>query len=75
VQPDALGRPPPPFAGDQFEICLLARERPHQKGLEDALFPDRLRERIELGLGEPPPRLKCPRLDQLDRDAARRGRV
>ena len=75
VQPDALRGAPPPLAGDQLEGRFLNGERADQQGLDDALFADRLGERIELGLVKAAPRLKRSRADQLDRHAALRRRI
>src|SRR5215472_7351362 len=69
VQSEALCGAPPPLTGDKLEVHLLAGQRPHEQWLQDALLANRLGERFELGLGEPPPRLKYSRPDQLDRNA------
>jgi hypothetical protein len=55
-----LRRPPSPLTGHQLEIGLPRGERPYQQWLENALLPDRLRQRVELGLGKSPPRLERP---------------
>src|SRR5437879_1160246 len=68
MQPDALRRPPPPLTRHELEIGVLPGERPYQQWLENALVPDRLGKRLELGLGKSLPRLQCPGPDQLDRD-------
>ena len=75
VHADALRRAPPPLAGDQLEGRFLNGERADQQGLDDALFADRLGERIELGLVKAPPRLEGAGANQLDRHAALRRRI
>src|SRR5215470_17178486 len=68
MQPQTLSGPPPPLTGDKLEIRFFSGQRPHQQWLEDPLFADRLGKSFKLGLSEPPPRLKCPLPDQLDRN-------
>src|SRR3954447_20131718 len=68
MQPDPLRRPPPPLTGHELEIGVLSSERPYQQWLKDALLPDRLGKRFELGLGKSLARLQCPGPDQLNRD-------
>ena len=68
-------RAPAPLTGDQLEGSALTAERADQQGLDDALFADRLGERIELGLVKTPPRLEGAGANQLDRHAALRRRI
>ena len=86
VQPDALRRAPAPLAGDQLVLGgLPAHRRPHrahQQRLHDPLAADRLRQPLQLLLGEMAARLERRGTDRLDRhradaaraDAARLGR-
>src|SRR4051794_12405079 len=86
VQPDALRRPPAALAGDQLVLRAFLRaailHRAHQKRLHDPLAADRLRQPLQLLLGEVTARLERRGTDRLDRhradaaraDAARLGR-
>src|SRR5215469_12900507 len=74
VHADALRRAPAPLAGNQLETGLLVPQRAHEEGLEDALFADRLRKRVELRLRKAAARLESAGADQLDRNAALRRR-
>src|SRR4051812_28650761 len=75
VHPDALRGAPPPLAGNQLEGGFLTSQRADQQGLDDALFADRLGERVEFRLAKAPPWLEGARADQLDRYAALRWRI
>src|SRR5215467_7290819 len=75
VHPDPLRRAPASLTGNQLEGSLLAAQRPDQQGLEDALLADRLRERVELGIGKATSRLERRRPDELDRHAPLRRQL
>jgi len=48
MQLGQLRRPPAPLAGDDLEHFGTPRGRPHQDGLQHALFPDRVGEILQL---------------------------
>ena len=52
VQARALRGAPSPLAGDDLELLAAVRRRPHHDRLNDAALADRLRQFVELGIGE-----------------------
>jgi hypothetical protein len=73
VEAGLLRRAPAPLPGDDLELAGLAVQRPHQDRLQHALFADRGRQLVDLGLGEVAPRLVGVAVQQLDRDLVHAG--
>ena len=65
VQAGALRRAPAPFAGDDLEVVGAARA--HHDRLDDAALADRMRELVQLGVGEQLARIARIGVDELDR--------
>ena len=71
VQLYLLGGAPPPLAGDDFILPVVALgPRPHQQRLDDAALADRPRQLGQLDIREAPPRLRRVGKDPLDRHRA-----
>ena len=67
VQPGTLGRPPPPFAGDDLIHVGNAAECARDDRLNDAAFAQRACQFIKLSIGKHPPRVARVRLQRRNR--------
>ena len=75
MQAGRLRRAPAAFSGDDFEGVGDARHAAHQDRLDDATLPNRVRQILEIALGEALARVARVGAQELDRHTALAARA